>query len=196
MGKGVDSLSDERLIALARRGDQGAFEALVRRCRPGIYAVAYRLTLHEDDALDVTQEVSFALCDKIDQLREDAALEGWLRRMTINRCLSLFRRRQTERRGLEALGREAPPEAQTAPTAVESIQRGQDIARVEKALGRLSQKQRLAFSLRFFEDRPLAEIAELMGTRVGTVKSHLFRATHKLREILAPVKRPEEEPCR
>jgi RNA polymerase sigma-70 factor (ECF subfamily) len=60
-------------------------------------------------------------------------------------------------------------------------------------MGELSRQQRLVFSLRFYEDRSLAEIAEMTGLRIGSVKSHLFRATRRLRAILAPAGRSGED---
>ena len=183
------------LLASARRGDQAAFAEIVVRYRPRIYALAYRITLDEDDALDVTQDTTFALCRRIGQLREDGALWGWLRRMTVNRCLSLFRGRQAERERLRSLGRELDVHSAPAQNVVAVLQRSQEIERIEQAMGALSRQQRMAFLLRFFEERSLAEIAETMALSQGAVKSHLFRATHRLRQILTPQRQTEQGVC-
>ncbi|MCX7015275.1 MAG: sigma-70 family RNA polymerase sigma factor [Candidatus Sumerlaeota bacterium] len=185
--------TDEQLLASAREGDQTAFAEIVVRYRPRIYALAYRITLDEDDALDIAQETAFALCRKVAQLRDDGALWAWLRRMTVNACLSLFRRRHSEREILAAWGREADVHAAAPENIVAAIQREQEIERVESALRALSPQQRAVFALRFHEERPLANIAQTMGLSLGAVKSHLFRATARLREMLAPPPPAKEE---
>jgi RNA polymerase sigma-70 factor (ECF subfamily) len=56
---------------------------------------------------------------------------------------------------------------------------------IERAERRLSTQQKIIFRLRHYEDRPLEEIADLLGLRAGTVRAHLFRAVHKVRKELA-----------
>ncbi len=74
--------------------------------------------------------------------------------------------------------------AATAPNAEYQIFARQIAQRLASAMGRLSLRQRAAFTLRHYEDRSLADIAEILNLDVGTVKVHLFRATEKLREEL------------
>jgi RNA polymerase sigma factor (sigma-70 family) len=188
--------SDAGLIAAARQGRQSAFAEILVRYRPRIYALAYRMTMDEDDALDITQEVSIRLCRNIGQLRCDAALWAWLRTATVNLCHSLFRRRGIERERLKTMGMdESRMDQDPSKGIVSIIERGQQVHRVEEALALLPKQQRTVFSLRFFEDLPLSEIAESMDLSVGAVKSHLFRATHKLRDMLVPKSGSGEEVC-
>lgn len=70
------------------------------------------------------------------------------------------------------------------PFPGEALERRQTAERIELALRRLPPRQRAVFVLRFFEERPLAEIAETLRLSVGTVKSHLFRATRQMRGAL------------
>ncbi len=188
--------SDAELVAEAKKGRQSAFAELVVRYRPRIYALAYRMTMDEDDALDITQDVSIRLCRHIGQLRSETALGSWLRTATVNLCYSMFRRRGIERDRLKTIGLEKSRAPQDPSKGIVSIiERDQQIHRIEDALAQLPRQQRAVFSLRFFEDMPLSEIAKSMDLSIGAVKSHLFRATHRLRDMLVPKSGSNEEVC-
>jgi RNA polymerase sigma-70 factor, ECF subfamily len=112
----------------------------------------------------------------------------WLTRIAVNTCLDRLRSRRWQ------FWRKRPsPEDEQAiiglaaagePNAEEQIFAKQIGGRLNGALEKLSLRQRAVFTLRHYEDRSLAEIAEILGLDVGTVKVHLFRATEKLREEL------------
>ncbi len=112
----------------------------------------------------------------------------WLTRIAVNTCLDRLRSRRWQ------FWRKRPnPEDETAilalaratnPNAEDRVFATQIAQRLEQALQRLSLRQRAAFTLRHYEDRSLAEIAEVLDLDVGTVKVHLFRAIEKLREEL------------
>jgi RNA polymerase sigma-70 factor (ECF subfamily) len=112
----------------------------------------------------------------------------WLTRIAVNTCLDRLRSRRWQ------FWRKRPnPEdesiilqltAATDPNAEDQVFARQISQRLERALDRLSLRQRAAFTLRHYEDRSLAEIAEVLDLDIGTVKVHLFRAIEKLREEL------------
>jgi len=112
----------------------------------------------------------------------------WLTRIAVNTCLDRLRSRRwqfwrkrpkpEDESAILALARA------TSPNAEDRVFAGQIAQRLERAIGKLSLRQRSAFTLRHYEDRSLAEIAELLDLDVGTVKVHLFRAIEKLREEL------------
>lgn len=112
----------------------------------------------------------------------------WLTRIAVNTCLDRLRSRRwqfwrkrpapDDEIAILALARATNPNAEDQAFATQIGQR------LERALDKLSLRQRAAFTLRHYEDRSLAEIAEVLDLDVGTVKVHLFRATEKLREEL------------
>ena len=112
----------------------------------------------------------------------------WLTRIAVNTCLDRLRSRRWQ------FWRKRPqPEdesailqlaAATDPNAEDQVFAHEIRQRLENAVGKLSLRQRAVFNLRHYEDRSLAEIAEILNLDVGTVKVHLFRATEKLREEL------------
>jgi RNA polymerase sigma-70 factor (ECF subfamily) len=112
----------------------------------------------------------------------------WLTRIAVNTCLDRLRSRRWQfwRKRPQAEDESAilSLAAATAPNAEDQLFARQIAQRLSRALKRLSLRQRAAFTLRHYEDRSLAEIAEILNLDVGTVKVHLFRATEKLREEL------------
>ncbi len=112
----------------------------------------------------------------------------WLTRIAVNTCLDRLRSRRWQfwRKRPKAEDESAILNlaAATAPNAEDQVFARQIAQRLARALTRLSLRQRAAFTLRHYEDRSLAEIAEILEMNVGTAKVHLFRATEKLREEL------------
>jgi RNA polymerase sigma-70 factor, ECF subfamily len=112
----------------------------------------------------------------------------WLTRIAINTCLDRLRskrwqfwRKRPNAEDEETILRMAPS---TNPDAEARVFAGQIGQRLAQALAKLSLRQRAVFTLRHYEDRSLADIAEILKLDVGTVKVHLFRAVEKLREEL------------
>ena len=123
----------------------------------------------------------------------------WVTRIAVNTCLDRLRSRRwqfwrkrpkaEDESAILSLAPCADPNAEDQAFAHEIAQR------IAQALTRLSLRQRAAFTLRHYEDRSLAEIAEILDLDIGTVKVHLFRATEKLREELHDLYfRDREEP--
>jgi RNA polymerase sigma-70 factor (ECF subfamily) len=112
----------------------------------------------------------------------------WLTRIAVNTCLDRLRSRRWQ------FWRKRPkPDdeeiilslaSSADPNAEDQVFARQTAERIGRAVARLSLRQRAAFTLRHYEDRSMAEIAEILDLDVGTVKVHLFRATEKLREEL------------
>jgi RNA polymerase sigma-70 factor (ECF subfamily) len=112
----------------------------------------------------------------------------WVTRIAVNTCLDRLRSRRWQFWRKRPKAEDESAILNLAPSAdpnAEAQAFGHEIgARLAQALTRLSLRQRATFTLRHYEDRSLAEIAEILNLDVGTVKVHLFRATEKLREEL------------
>lgn len=179
---------DERyLAAAAANGDQQAFTILVERYRPYIYTIAYKIALHEDDALDITQNVLVRLVEKIGNFNGRGAFRSWLAAIAANEASDFLKRPSrrevsTEPEILEGLS-DARQENETSDPrkALDTAQRRR---LVEAAMASLSPQQRAIFALRLREDMGPAEIAEQLGLPPGQVRSQLHRAIARIREML------------
>lgn len=168
-----------------QRGEEGAFEEIVRRHQGRMYAVAYRLTGNREDARDITQEALMKAHNRIHSWKPTGGFVGWLLRLTTNHGIDHLRRakrRKHERLDEGYLPRTEGAAVEPAHFATETAVRGREIdERIREALQVLSPAQTTVFLLRHYEGFRLAEIAEQMNCTVGSVKVHLFRALKKLR---------------
>jgi RNA polymerase sigma-70 factor (ECF subfamily) len=186
MGAMADSL-EANLAALADTREFGTWMASEQR---RIFLLCRRMLQDVEDADAATQDTFLKAWQAL-QRPESKTLDDsgkWLTRIAVNTCLDRLRSRRWQfwRKRPKAEDESALLNlaAATAPNAEDQFFARQIAQRLALALTRLSLRQRAAFTLRHYEDRSLAEIAEILNMNVGTVKVHLFRATEKLREEL------------
>ncbi len=175
------------LAALADTREFGAWMAAEQR---RIFLLCRRMLQDAEDADAATQDTFLKAWQAL-QKPDSKELDDpgkWLTRIAVNTCLDrlrskrwrFWRKRPEPQDEATILGMAASGE----PNAEDQFFAKQIDGRLRQALQRLSLRQRAAFTLRHYEDRSLAEIAELLDLDVGTVKVHLFRAVEKLREEL------------
>jgi len=169
------------LNAIATSGDRAAFERLFRHFGPRLKTFVMRRKLSASLAEEIVQETMLTVWRKasyFDPARAGAAT--WI--FTIARNLSIDHQRR-DRSGL-ALD-EDPSEAQEAPPSGEALLIGAERdERVRQALKDLSADQLAVVRLSFFSEKPHGEIAEELGIPLGTVKSRVRLAMHRLRSLL------------
>lgn len=188
----LSPLKDEELVARARKSDQRATEDLVRRYQQKAYAIAYHFTDgNMQDAEDFTQEAFLRAFQNLENFRGDSSFYTWFYRILVNVCLDGRRHRNRwqkiflpwQRDSTEkGLSPEERPDPEAHERSLKTIS-GKELSRdIQESLRSLPEKQRLAFQLKALHGMSIQEVARVMGTAEGTVKSHLFRATQFLRE--------------
>lgn len=177
---------DRKLLDDFRGGNELAFEALVMRYREELLRAAQAILRNAQDAEDVCQAALLKLYERAAQYRGEAPVRVWLRRLTVSSCLDHLRRRRV--RAFLLPWEERAARRHRAPGAGAEDEAGyRDLReRLDALLAELPGRQRIVFSLRVLEEWSLAEIAESLAVDTGTVKTHLFRATHRVRQSLAP----------
>ena len=186
-----DRITDELLLERAGSGDQAAFLSIYERHRNGIFRFAYRLLDSVELAEDVTHDCFLSLIrqpEKFDPQR--AALRTYLYAAARNLVMKHFRSQGRET-AIDDLS-----EHPAAPRREEPLRRLLDeelVSKVKEAVADLPPLQREALVLFEYEGLPLTEIAEVVGTDVGAVKSRLHRARGRLRNSLAPYLNPNPE---
>ena len=153
--------------------DRGRLAELYLRHGDETVRLAYLLTGDQALAEDLVQEAFVRLAGRFVDLRNPDAFPAYLRKTVVNLTRMHYRRRRLERAYLDRQRREPPPDS--ADPDVDTRQH------VKQALLRLTPRQRAALVLRFYEDLPEAQIAEILGCRPGTVKSLLARGLEALR---------------
>ena len=190
------SVSDEKLVKAAQRGDMPAFEELVARHRDKIYARAFSMMRSEEDAVDLSQEAWVKGWQRLKQFQGDSSFVTWMTRIVINLCLDQLRKQKRQRsESIESLEEESGgverqmPVITPNPTA--GLERQELRARIDKALGQLSYEHRTVLVLHEFEELEYKEIAKRMECSIGTVMSRLFYARRKMANLMAGYKREE-----
>jgi RNA polymerase sigma-70 factor, ECF subfamily len=184
---GVD---EARLIREVRAGNTEAFEYFVRRYQRRITRIAFRLLRDVGEADCAAQESFLKAYQNLGVFREGSTFETWLTRICINWCKDRLKRRR-----LVLYFHQAPAEQGEEPGPREVVAHrdpsperralSREIReRLREAMDHLSPRQRSVFVLKHFEELSIPEIADLTGLDAGTIKSHLFRAAHKIRERL------------
>ena len=178
-------MDEGELIRRARRGDQGAFRALVETHQAMVYRLAYRLTGSPEDAADLTQEVFLRLWRGLEGFQGRSALSTWLYRLTSNAAVDLLRREgRRSALPLETGEGEALQIPDPGPTPEGALERQEEREAVRRGLAALSPDHRQVLLLRELEGLSYREIARELGLEEGTVKSRIARARLALRAEL------------
>ena len=152
--------------------DDRDFREFVRERSRALLRAAYLLTGNRADAEDLVQSVLAKTYLAWDRIEDRAALDGYVRRAMVNTHISWWRRRRVEEFPTDEVPDQAVADHSVGSDIQDSLQR---------AIARLPQRMRDAVMLRYYEDMTEAEVAEVLGVSLGTVKSTVSRAVAKLR---------------
>jgi RNA polymerase sigma-70 factor (ECF subfamily) len=184
---GVD---ESRLIEQVRAGRAEAFEYFVHRYNRKITRVAYRLLRDSGEADCAAQESFLKAYQNLNDFREGSTFETWLTRICINWCKDRLKRRRLVfyfHQASASSEEETGPHELTAhpdPSPERRAMSREIRDRLSTAMESLSPRQRTIFVLKHLEELSIPEIAGITGLDSGTIKSHLFRASRKIRERL------------
>jgi RNA polymerase sigma factor (sigma-70 family) len=179
--------SDGELMGRLARGDKEALAPLMERHARRVHRIALHYLRNPDDALDVVQETFVKAYEHAARWNTGSEVGAWLSRIAVNQSIDRYRREKRRRASFEPMAEGDHHETLAAPApSPEAHAAGSETARrIAAALGGLPERQRAVFVLRHYEERSLEEIAELLGMRLGTVKSSLHRAIHEMRRRLS-----------
>ncbi len=169
--------SDERLVALTRRGNQAAFEALVARYHARLLAFCRHMLSSREDAEDVLQEVFAAAFNAMLADERPINARPWLYRIARNRSLNHLRRATAV--GVDSMDVHV---AEHGTTTAEKVHRREEFRLLLADVQTLPETQRTALLLREIDALSYEQIAEAMDTTIPSVKSLLVRARVSLAE--------------
>jgi RNA polymerase sigma-70 factor (sigma-E family) len=149
------------------------FQEYVASRTPSLLRTAYLLTGNTADAEDLVQSALAKTYLAWDRIEDQAALDGYVRRAMVNTHISWWRRRRLQEYPTDVIPDQAVADHAVTSDLQESLRR---------AIDRLPERMRAAVVLRYLEDMTEAEVAEVLGISLGTVKSTVSRAVAKLRE--------------
>lgn len=186
-------MTDEALLDRCAAGDQAALEELMRRWGTRLFRLAVRVLGDAASAEEAATEAWARVWFGCGGRRGDAAAGTWLLRVAYRAVLDRARLRRRWWRSLSpaAVGA-ADPLDDPAVQAAENERHARTVLRLERALAGLAPEDRAAVHLHYFEDRPLAEIAGILGITREALKMRLHRARAELKAALGN----DDEPIR
>ena len=191
----MTQLTDEELIRQTLDGGQRAFAELVRRYERRV-AVTIKSVVGEipqDDMADISQEIFVLVFRALGSFRGESQFSTWLTRIALRYCYRESKRRKRKGAIFTRFGfgnsdddREPPEERFAGNTRTDQpIIAEERKNAVMTALKKLPEEFRTVLVLRVVEELSVEEVAEMLGVSTGTIKSRLFRAKDKMRELLA-----------
>ena len=174
----TEKVAERALVERARGGDETAFRELVERHRDRIYGLALRMLRSPAEAEEVAQDAFVRAWRALPRFRGEAAFGTWMHAIVVRRAIDravVLKNRRTREVAYEEAG--DLPE----PTAGADVTNEETRRRLGRLLEQLSPAQRASVALFYDEDRPVEEIARILGMPENTVKTHLSRARAALR---------------
>jgi RNA polymerase sigma-70 factor (ECF subfamily) len=179
-------MTDERLLEQAASGDETAFAVIYERHRGLVFRFAFRLSQSREMAEEITHDCFLSLIKEPRRFKtqeQRASLRTYLCAAARNLAFKRLRRAGAET-VIDDLSEQLAAAESQGPLRL--LLDAEVSEAVRKAIGELPPLQREALILFEYEELSLAEIAEVAGADVGTVKSRLHRARQRLRILLAP----------
>lgn len=174
------------LLQKAKAGDLAAFEQLIRLNERRVFQTALRLLRNVEDAQDAAQEVFLRLHKHLGRFDEQRRFHAWLYSIVVNVCRDLNQRREKHLAAplddsAEIGGSHQPEAAQASPFEIAAKQQQRRL--LSESLATLPEKERAALVLRDLEGLPTAEVAKVLGSSEGTVRSQISAARLKIKKF-------------
>ena len=146
-----------------------------------VYWLVRKMVIDHDDSNDLVQEIFVKVWNNLDSFRADSQLFTWIYRIATNECLNFLKKKK--RRFFLPIG-DVESELNDILDSGQYIS-GDDIQmKLQKALLKLPDKQRMVFNLKYYEDMKYTEMSEVTGTSVGALKASYHHAVKKIEKLL------------
>jgi len=183
-------LSEEKELVRQAQKAPDAFAKLYDQYYPKIFGYVLRRTAHLEAAQDITSETFFNALRRLWQFRwRNISFSSWLYKIATNEINQYFRKaeykksvslEELQEQGFEPISPHDPENELIE--AQGKLKQHQDFLEIQEKIIRLPAKYQEVIALRFFEQKQIKEIGEILGKKEGTIKSLLHRAVEKLRE--------------
>jgi len=176
-------LEDKELLLKLRDPDSinYGFNLLVRKYQQKIYWHIRKMVIDHDDTDDLVQDVFIKVWKHIGNFREDAQLYTWIYRIATNECLNFLRKKKNK---FFLPIHDVQNELSEKLDSSHYIDGDEIQLKLQKALLKLPDKQRLVFNMKYFDEMKYEEISEITKTTVGSLKANYHHAVKKIEAFL------------
>ena len=161
---------------------ESAFTQLVRKYQERLYWHVRRMVVVHDDANDVIQNVWIRVWKGLENFRSDSQLYTWLYRIATNECLSFLD--QQKRKGAVSLDQEGGVNLSEQVRAEQYFDADKAEWKLQLAIQALPEKQKLVFTLRYYDEMPYEEMSRVLETSEGALKASYHHAVKKVEDYL------------
>lgn len=172
--------NEKQILERAKKGDKDAMAAIIENNQRNVFALAYRMTGNRENALDIAQDTFIKAIHNVKKFRGDSKISTWLYSIAAN--VSRDHLRKHGRVDFVPLEETWIKSADDSPLKITEENEKRDLVR--RGISTLPPKMREVFVLRYEENLPIAEIAEVLNRSQGTVKAQIFQATEKIRAFV------------
>ncbi|QEC40903.1 RNA polymerase sigma factor [Pseudobacter ginsenosidimutans] len=174
---------DSELLTLFRNPStrESAFTAIIKKYQERLYWHVRRIVVEHEDANDVLQNVFIKVWKGLENFREDAQLYTWLYRIATNECLSYME--QQKKRTSVSLD-EVESNLENKIKADKDFDANKLEWKLQLAIQQLPEKQRVVFSLRYYDEMPYEEMSRVLETSEGALKASYHHAVKKVEDYI------------
>jgi len=160
---------------------QLAFNLLIRKYQKRVYWLARKMVIDHDDANDISQEVFVKIWFHLDEFRSESGLFTWIYRIASNECLKVLKKKRL--RFFLPIG-DVEGELSDKISSEHHFTGDEIQRKLQLAILKLPEKQRLVFNMKYFEDITYEEMSGILGTSVGALKASYHHAVQKVQANL------------
>jgi len=176
-------LEDKELLGLFRESStkEMAFTAIIKKFQEKLYWHIRKMVISHDDTNDMLQNVFIKVWKGLDNFREDSQLYTWLYRVATNECLTFLE--QKKKKGTISLGDDENGLSNTI-RADKNFDANRLEWKLQLAIQKLPERQRLVFNLRYYEDMPYEKMSKILDTSEGALKASYHHAAKKIEQYI------------
>lgn len=181
MAKPVDDAYIIELFSKEKTREEG-FKLLMNKYKNDIYYTIRRIVFSHDDADDVTQNVLIKIWRHLDKFRGDSSLKTWITRISVNESLTFIEKKKKmlnlyDQDYADFMLKSVEEDKYFSPEKIQRI--------LQQAIMQLPEKQRVVFTMRYYDETPYEEMSKILNTSVGALKASYHFALKKVEEFLS-----------
>jgi len=176
-------LEDKELLGLFRESStkEMAFTAIIKKFQEKLYWHIRKMVISHDDTNDMLQNVFIKVWKGLDNFREDSQLYTWLYRVATNECLTFLE--QKKKKATISLGDDENGLSNTIK-ADKNFDPNRLEWKLQLAIQKLPERQRLVFNLRYYDDMPYEQMSRMLETSEGALKASYHHAAKKIEQYI------------
>ena len=172
--------NDSVLIERVKNGDKGAFNFLVNKYYPRVYASLFSYTKSKEDSEDLAQQTLLKVWQQIESFRGDSAFFTWIYRIAINLAKNHFVSSGYKKQKVNTSIENAEIEISSYENIEAVLMHDQSMKQIKEFINNMPESLKTAFTLRESEGKSYEEISLITETPIGTVRSRIFRARESI----------------